>query len=126
MTSSMPIFPSQQSERIWRQHWCDRCWRTQEHGPGCCAILDQLLAGVLPPELRPASRKVRTAAESYRCEAFSTKPPVYKPAKAQPEGTQPPMFDELEPVDPAIVDAARSITGLPREAFGHKRRRGVT
>ncbi len=121
MTEAKPTFPSQQSERIWRQHWCDRCWRTKDRGPGC-AILDQLLAGALPTELRPATRNMHEAKGLYRCEEFAKRPPVYKAPKAQPDGTQLSMFDEPEPVDAAAVDAARSISGLPRQAFGHKAR----
>jgi hypothetical protein len=111
------MFPSQQSQRIWRDHWCGRCWRTKEHGPGC-EILSRLLAGVLPAELRPASRNVSEAEVLYRCEEFAKRPPVHRTPKARPEGMQLAMFYEPQRVDPADVDAARSITGLPREAFG--------
>lgn len=88
----MSIFPTPNAERLWLHYWCESCWRTQEHGPGC-AIRDELLSGRLPTQLVPSSRRAPGARKLYRCIEHAKRPPVLHTPRAKATGVQGRLFD---------------------------------
>lgn len=113
----MSLFPSDTARDVWRGHWCERCFQTDEadlrlHDKGFgCPIIARALTSDRKPVQWKRNARAATMAAAYGCDSFLAKPAVNRRKKAPDETMA--MFD-VEPTDRGFVP----IEGWPdAEAF---------